>query len=192
MLILTNQLDFLITYIWEAFNQRACKSNEIIIDSTGKCSNHDFLLEQLKNYQGGRNPHAQKSVERYCELANKKTEQLHKVSSPCFDDHISRKRKLNRIEKCQKYAHKWSWNASTCHELVGQTFCVRSTNLQLNSLGKMFESRISAGATEKVPGWEKHQAQTAAWSYDMEGHAQKCVERCFEPANKKVEQLYRV
>ena len=35
--------------------------------------------------------HAQKCVERYCELANKKTEQLHKVSSPCLDDHERKK-----------------------------------------------------------------------------------------------------
>ena len=56
----------------------------------------------------------------------------------------------------------------------------------------MFESRIFAGTTEKLPGWAKHQAHTAAWSYDMEGHAQKCIERCYEPAKKKVEHLYRV
>ena len=31
-----------------------------------------------------------------------------------------------------------------------------------------------------------------AWSYDMEGLAQKCVERYCELANKKVEQLYTV
>ena len=31
--------------------------------------------------------HAKKCVERYCELANKKTQQLHKVSTPCVDDH---------------------------------------------------------------------------------------------------------
>ena len=37
---------------------------------------------------------------------------------------------------------------------------------------KMFVSRISAGATEKLPGWEKPQGQTAARSYNMEGHAQ--------------------
>ena len=40
---------------------------------------------------------------------------------------------------------------------------------------KMFESRISAGATEKLPGWEKPHAKTVACSYDMEGHAPKCV-----------------
>ena len=32
----------------------------------------------------------------------------------------------------------------------------------------MFESRISAGATEKLP--ITSQAKTVAWSYDMEGH----------------------
>ena len=57
---------------------------------------------------------------------------------------------------------------------------------------KMFESRISAGATEQLPQWEKLHAKTVAWSYDMEGHAQKCVERYCELANKKVEQLYTV
>ena len=31
--------------------------------------------------------HAKKSVERYCELANKTTQQLHKVATPCLDDH---------------------------------------------------------------------------------------------------------
>ena len=56
---------------------------------------------------------------------------------------------------------------------------------------KMFEPRISAGATEKLQGWEKPHAKTVAWC-DMEGHARKCVERYCELANKKVEQLYKV
>ena len=37
----------------------------------------------------------------------------------------------------------------------------------------MFESRISAGATEKLLGWEKPHTKTLAWSYDMEGHAKE-------------------
>ena len=52
---------------------------------------------------------------------------------------------------------------------------------------KMCGSRISAGATEKVPGWEKSHAKTAAWSYEMEGFARKCVARYCELANKEVE-----
>ena len=31
--------------------------------------------------------HAKKCVERYCELANKTTQQLYKVSTPCIDEH---------------------------------------------------------------------------------------------------------
>ena len=31
--------------------------------------------------------HAKKCVDRYCGLANKTTEQLYKVATPCMDDH---------------------------------------------------------------------------------------------------------
>ena len=57
---------------------------------------------------------------------------------------------------------------------------------------KMFESRISAEATEKLPEWDKPHAKTVAWSYDMEGHAQEYLERYCESAKKKTEQLYKV
>ena len=50
---------------------------------------------------------------------------------------------------------------------------------------EMFDSRISATATEKLPGWEKPHAKAVVWSQDMEGHAQKCVERNCELANNK-------
>ena len=49
----------------------------------------------------------------------------------------------------------------------------------------MFESRISASATEKLLGLEKSHAKTVAWSCDMEGHAKKCVERCCELVHEK-------
>ena len=38
---------------------------------------------------------------------------------------------------------------------------------------QMIESRISAGATEKLLEWEMPHAKTVARSNDMEGHAQK-------------------
>ena len=41
----------------------------------------------------------------------------------------------------------------------------------IGQYNKVFESRISAGATEEFPGWDKPRAKTSAWSYDMEGHA---------------------
>ena len=54
----------------------------------------------------------------------------------------------------------------------------------------MFGSRISAGATEKLPCSEN--LCISSWSYDMEGHAKKCVERYCELANKTTQQLCKV
>ena len=54
----------------------------------------------------------------------------------------------------------------------------------------MFESRISAEGTEKLPYSENF--RISSWSYDMAGHAKKCVERYCELANKTTQQLYKV
>ena len=74
---------------------------EKLLDNTTMCLNPVFLLEQLGNYQDETNlaqklqrgptnmeGHARKCEERYCELANKKTEQLHKVSHHSLDDQL--------------------------------------------------------------------------------------------------------
>ena len=54
----------------------------------------------------------------------------------------------------------------------------------------MFESRISAGGTKKLP--YSANLCISSWSYDMEGHAKKSVERYCELANKTTQQLYKV
>ena len=54
----------------------------------------------------------------------------------------------------------------------------------------MFESRISAGGTAELPHSEN--IRISSWSYDMAGHAKKCVERYCELANKMTQQLYKV
>ena len=56
----------------------------------------------------------------------------------------------------------------------------------------MFESKISAGAAEKLPYSEKHGAIISSWFYDMVGHAKKCVERYCELTNKTTQQLFKV
>ena len=60
----------------------------------------------------------------------------------------------------------------------------------VDNCGTMLESRISAGAIEKLPCSEN--LSISSWSYDMEGHAKKCVERYCELANKTTQQLYKV
>ena len=53
----------------------------------------------------------------------------------------------------------------------------------------MSESRISAARTEKPPF--SRNLRISSWTYDMEGHAKKCVERYCESANKTTQQLYK-
>ena len=77
------------------------------------------------------------------------------------------------------------------HENLGctQRQCEISKDV-VDNYRTMFESRISAGATEKLPCSEN--LCIFSWSYDMEGHAKKCVERYCELANKTTQQLYNV
>ena len=60
----------------------------------------------------------------------------------------------------------------------------------------MVESRLSAGAVEKLAetkATEKLDAETiSSWSYDVDGHGKKCVERYCELPNKTTEQLHKV
>ena len=41
--------------------------------------------------------HAKKCVERYCELANKTTQQLYNVSTPCIDDHHFKEEEVKSV-----------------------------------------------------------------------------------------------
>ena len=41
--------------------------------------------------------HVKKCVERYCELANKTTQQLYKVSTPCIDDHHFKEEEMKSV-----------------------------------------------------------------------------------------------
>ena len=70
-----------------------------------------------------------------------------------------------------------------------QRQCEISKNT-VDSDRNMFESRISAGGVEKLPFPQN--LRISSWSYDMAGHAKKCVERYCELANKSTQQLYKV
>ena len=81
--------------------------------------------------------------------------------------------------------------SSLDHENLGCTKrqCEKSKDV-VDNHRTMFESRISAGATEKLPCSEN--IRISSWSYDMEGHAKKCVERYCELANRTTQQLFKV
>ena len=77
------------------------------------------------------------------------------------------------------------------HEYLGctQRQCEISKDI-VDNYRTMFESRISAGTTEQLPCSEN--LSISLWSYDMAGHAKKCVERYCELANRTTQQLYKV
>ena len=55
--------------------------------------------------------HAKKCVERYCELANKTTQQLYKVSTPCHDDHHFKEEEMKFVGELSKVS-------SNCSEML--------------------------------------------------------------------------
>ena len=82
------------------------------------------------------------------------------------------------MEELDETGRSWRTN----HSLTACIWDVLNVNAKPNGnfveeCKKMFESRISAGATDKLPGWEEAHAKTVGCSCDMEGHAKKCVRR---------------
>ena len=63
-------------HVYLGCTQRQCEVSQNIVD------NYRTMFESYDMVG-----HAKKCVERYCELANKTTQQLYKVSTPCIDDH---------------------------------------------------------------------------------------------------------
>ena len=68
--------------------------------------------------------HARKCVERYYELANKTTQQLYKVSTPCIDDHHFKEEELKSVGELSQVCTQMVLN---CLYLVS---CGRSTSLR--------------------------------------------------------------
>ena len=56
--------------------------------------------------------HAKKCVERDCEFANKTTQQLYKVTTPCLDDHQFKEEETGSVGEIVKIMR------SNCHEML--------------------------------------------------------------------------
>ena len=66
-----------------------------------------------------------------------------------------------------------------------QRECQTSNDI-VDNYRNMLESKIYARTTEKPPYSEKLGEHMSSWSYDIEGHAKKCVERYCELAKKQL------
>ena len=112
-----NQHHFLTTNIWDVLTMNANRMKSLL-GNTKKCLNHVFLLDQLQNYQGGRNftqklsrgPTTWRDMLRNAsrDTANWQT----KRQSSCTRLQVlawmiinSKRRSLNQLENYPKYAH---------------------------------------------------------------------------------------
>ena len=89
-------------YTWVALKENV-KSLMTLLQTTEICSNPGFCAgakeklptrasgkpgaETISSWSYDMEGHAKKCVERYCELANKTTQQFYNVATPCMDDH---------------------------------------------------------------------------------------------------------
>ena len=79
--------------------------------------------------------HAKKCVERYCELANKTTQQLYQVSTPCIDDHHFKEEEMKSVGELSQYAHKMFWNVYIWH-VLGDLIFLWSVNKLAHAVTK--------------------------------------------------------
>ena len=102
-------------HVYLGCTQRQCDIRKDMWTIRAPCLNREFPRGELKNYhtrkifvflRGRTICHAKKCVERYCELANRTTQQLYTVSTPCIDDHHFKEKKRNLLENCHKCALK--------------------------------------------------------------------------------------
>ena len=79
--------------------------------------------------------HAKKCVERYCELANRTTQQLYEVSTPCIDDHDFKEEELKSVGElskvCSQFVLKCLYLAR-----IGSPDILRSVNKLARSITK--------------------------------------------------------
>ena len=81
-------------------NYRTMFESRISAGSNGKLPFPQNL--HISSWSYDMEGHAKNCVERFCELANKTTQQLYKVSTPCIDDHHYKEEELKSVGEIVK------------------------------------------------------------------------------------------
>ena len=101
--VLTKEVDLgeptsFLDHVYLGCTQRQCEISKDIVDNYRAMFESRISARRVEKLPFPQNPrisswsydvadHAKKCVERYCELANKTTQQFYKVSTPCIEDH---------------------------------------------------------------------------------------------------------
>ena len=102
-------------HVYLGCSQRECQTSKDIVDSyrtmfesrisAGATEKYLILRNFARTFPHG---HAKQFRERYCELANKTTQQLHNVATPCLDDHRFKEEENGSVGEFFKFALKMS------------------------------------------------------------------------------------
>ena len=95
-------------HVYLGCTQRQCEISKDIVDnyrnmfesriSAERTAKHPFSQNlRISSWSCDMEGHAKKCVERYCELANKTTQQLYKVSTPCIDVHHFKEEEMKSV-----------------------------------------------------------------------------------------------
>ena len=95
---------------WRSQSQNVQTCGYVYHDTNGL--NHGPVWK-IQSFRKLRKSNWNTVVRRYCKLANKTTQQLHKVATHVLTTINSKKKKWDLLENCQKHAFKLSWNAWT-------------------------------------------------------------------------------
>ena len=113
-------------------NYRTMFESRISAETTEKRPSPETL--SISTWSHDMEGHAKKCVERYCELANKTTQQLYQVSTPCIDDHQVKEEEMKSVGGLSDVCSlSLSWNVCIWHALVDLIFYGQSTNLHVRS-----------------------------------------------------------
>ena len=94
-------------HVYLGYTQRQCEKSKDIVDNDRTMFDREFQREEQKCFHTRRIfvflhglviwKVMQKCVERYCELANKTTQQLYKVSTPCIDEYHFKEEEMKSV-----------------------------------------------------------------------------------------------
>ena len=135
-------------HVYLGCTQRQCEvSQKYCGQLQNPCLNREFLRGDWKNYHSLKifvllhgpydmEGHAKKCVERFCELANKTTQQLYKVSTSCIDDHHFKEEEIKSVLKCSYLARSGRpdilWSVNKLARSI--TKCTKACDKRLNRL----------------------------------------------------------
>ena len=113
----------LLDLVYLGCTQRAAQGNtRIVMEKQKLLSKNVEIGEQNPKDITDTHGQAQKCVERCCELAHKMDDQLHKVSTPCLDDHQVRPEDLEIVVELSETCSPFLLNACILQELDDQIY----------------------------------------------------------------------